>query len=931
MQRYQQKGKYMKKLQITFLILILTLGQLAGIRAATRLTSGDAVVNDNLGTTVAISGDYAVVGVPQDDGEGGADSGSVHIYKRSTTSWELEARLSPSDIDADDEFGHAVAISGDYVIVGVPKNADLGENTGSAYIFVRAPTGWIEQEKLFPDDLEQGDQFGFSVSIDGNTAVIGAYRSNDPLSDSGVVYVFVRNGDSWTQQAKIHTDDAKAFEWFGYSVAVSGDTLIAGAIRSNAEGEDSGAAYIFARNEGNWTQQAKLTGNNTKLRDEFGFSVAISGDFAIVGSPNNAERGAAYIFEREENVWSQKRNAVRKRMIGIDTQKGDQFGYSVSISGETALVGARTHEINEQPFGAAYTFQRQKPFWVPHAKLLASDKAESDLFGESVAISGDTLIVGAPSHSAGGPNSGAAYIFGRDEGSWLPQAKLFDTKTASEDQFGSAVSIDRDTAIIGAQQDDDAGRNSGAAYIFIRRKDDWIQQAKIVPTDGATGDVFGYAVGISGETSIIGAYGDDDASPEGGSAYIFVRNGTEWTQQAKFVVNETASLDHFGAAVAIDGDTAIVGAHGRDEVGIDSGAAYIFVRSGTAWTQQAKLIPDDGVEDDFFGFSVSISGDTAVVGAHGNDAVGIDSGAAYIFVRSGTTWTQQAKLTAGDAAIGDEFGYAVDINNADVIVGAWKDDHAGVDSGSAYVFVSTRLGWIQQAKLIASDAESNDEFGIAVSISRETAIVGAWLDDHPPGDPPDVPENHIDKGSVYTYLRNRLAWSEQKRVIAIGTRIFDQFGRSLAISGLYSVVGVHHADNAGSDAGAADMFDLIDLGLIPPGQPLGVDPSSLQLTTLGGLKTSLRQNYPNPFNPETWLPYTLAETADVTIRIYDVNGRLVRQLELGVLKAGNYLNKNQAAYWDGKDQFGGVVSSGIYFYTFTAGGFETTRRMVILK
>ena len=924
----------MKTFQTLLLILILGVGHAANSDAARRLTSGDAVANDNLGSHVAISGDYAIVGVERDDGEGGEDSGSVHIFKRGTTTWEIEARLASSDIEADDEFGSTVAISGNYAIVGVPRNADLGENTGSAYIFVRDPNGWTEQVKLLPGSTEVGDVFGFSVAIDGDTAVVGSHKSNEPFSDAGAVSVFVRNGANWTQQAKLHADDADPFEWFGYSVAISGNTIITGALRSNAKGEDSGAVYIFARSQNHWTQQAKLTGHNTKLRDRFGFSVAISGDFAIIGAPNNSEKGAAYIFEREQNIWTQKRNAVFRQMIARDTQKGDEFGYSVAISGDTAVIGARNGRIGDDSFGTAYIFQREKPFWVERTKLTASDGQISDQFGKTVSISGNSVIAGAPSHTAGGPSSGAAYIFKHEaETGWIQQVKLLDTKTASEDQFGTAVDISKNLAIVGARQDDDAGRNSGAAYLFERRKEDWIQQAKLVPSDGQTGDVFGYSVAISQETCIIGAYGDDDAAPEGGAAYIFVQSGINWIQQTKLIANDTRSLDHFGATVAIDGNTAIVGAHGRDETGLDSGAAYIFVRNGTAWTQQAKLTVNDGLEGDRFGFSASISGDTAIIGAPGHDAIGIDTGAAYLFVRSGGVWTHTAKLSAEDAAIGDEFGHAVDINNQNIISGAWKDDHAGIDAGSAYIFVLTRLGWVQQAKLLASDAETDDQFGVSVSISGDTALIGAWLDNHPvsPDIPDDDPANHIDKGSVYSFLRNGLAWGEQKRVSALGTSKFDQFGRSVSIDGLYAIAGVHQADNAGSDAGAADVFDVIDLGLLPPGQPLAVDPSA-KLTTLGWVKqTVLLQNYPNPFNPETWIAYHLATPADVTLTIYDTSGAIVRTINVGYQRATAYESKQKAIHWDGHNDLGEPVSSGTYFYHLQAGDYQSTKKMVILK
>ncbi len=260
--------------------------------------------------------------------------------------------------------------------------------------------------------------------------------------------------------------------------------------------------------------------------------------------------------------------------------------------------------------------------------------------------------------------------------------------------------------------DDDAGSESGSAYVFVRSGTTWSQQAKLTAFDAAAIDQFGYSVAISGDTAIVGAYGDDDAGSASGSAYVFVRSGTTWSQQAKLTALDAAASDQFGYSVAISGDTAIVGAYLDDDAGSASGSAYVFVRSGTTWSQQAKLTASDGAASDLFGYSVAISGDTAIVGAYGDDDAGSDSGSAYVFVRSGTTWSQQAKLTALDAAAVDCFGYSVAISGDTAIVGAYLDDDAGSASGSAYVFVRSGTTWSQQAKLTASDGAASDQFGI---------------------------------------------------------------------------------------------------------------------------------------------------------------------------------------------------------------------------
>ena len=199
-----------------------------------------------------------------------------------------------------------------------PGDATLGPDAGAAYVFIRKQTGWALQAKLIPSDGEPEDLFGFSVAMDGDTVIVGSHRSNVPGADAGSAYIFVRRGSDWIQQARLIANDANEFEWFGYAVAISGNTAIVGAIRSNTTGKDSGAAYIFVRNGDLWTQQAKLVGDNTEPRDNFGFSVAVSGDIVVIGSPGNTSTGSAYIFEREGAEWVQRRNRVRLRMFPYD-------------------------------------------------------------------------------------------------------------------------------------------------------------------------------------------------------------------------------------------------------------------------------------------------------------------------------------------------------------------------------------------------------------------------------------------------------------------------------------------------------------------------------------------------------------------------------------------------------------------------------------
>ena len=360
------------------------------------------------------------------------------------------------------------------------------------------------------------------------------------------------------------------------------------------------------------------------------------------------------------------------------------------------------------------------------AKINASDAEAYDNFGRSVSISGDYAIVGASGGDDDGSASGSAYIIMRSGSKWSQQAKLIASDAETGDHFGWSVSISGNYAIVGAIGNDSY---TGSAYIFMRSDTTWTQQAKLTATDAAANDNFGWSVSISGDYAVVGAHYDDDHGSESGSAYVFMRTDTTWSQQAKLNASDAAAYDYFASSISISGDYAIVGADRDDDGGTSSGSAYVFVRSDTTWSQQAKLNASDAETGDIFGESVSISGNYAIVGASGDDDGGSESGSAYVFMRSDTIWSQQAKLNASDATVWDRFGNSVSISGSYVIVGAVDDDHHGISSGSAYVFMRTDTTWSQQSKLNASDAAAEDLFGESVSISGDHAIVGASGDD----------------------------------------------------------------------------------------------------------------------------------------------------------------------------------------------------------
>ncbi|HKQ46449.1 MAG TPA: FG-GAP repeat protein [Phycisphaerae bacterium] len=382
------------------------------------------------------------------------------------------------------------------------------------------------------------------------------------------------------------------------------------------------------------------------------------------------------------------------KLTGSDAAASDQFGYSVSISASTAVIGAPFDDNSGgTDAGAAYVFTGSGAVWTEQAKLTPLDAAASDQFGFSVAVSGDTAVVGAYlDNHAGGSDAGSAYVFVRSGTTWTEQAKLIALDAQGSDWFGSTVAIDGDTIVIGAQREDPpGGTNAGAAYVFVRSGTVWTQQAKLTASDGAAQDRFGIAVAVHVDTTVIGAEADDQGLlMDTGAAYVFVRAGTSWSEQGKLTLLNAAANTFLGISAAVDGDTALIGANRDDLVGgADAGSAYVFTRSAGVWTQATGLSASDGAASDFFGDSVALSGNTALVGAAFDDIpAGSETGSAYVFFGAGNSWSEQDKLLASDAAATDYFGRSVALDGDIAIIGARQDDHAaGANAGAAYVFV----------------------------------------------------------------------------------------------------------------------------------------------------------------------------------------------------------------------------------------------------
>ena len=579
-----------------------------------------------------------------------------------------------------------------------------------------------------------------------------------------------------SQQAYLKASNTDANDYFGVSIAVSGDTVVVGAYQesSNATGVNgnqvdnsaaySGAVYVFVRSGATWSQQAYLKASNTGASDYFGKSVAISGDTVVVGADGEdsiaigvngnqsddsaANSGAAYVFVRNGTTWSQQ-----AYLKASNTEGGDWFGFSVSISGNTVVVGAPTEDSNAigvngdqannsaYMAGATYVFTRSGTTWSQQAYLKASNTGAQDEFGYSVAISGDTAVVGA-------------------------------------------IAEDSNATGVNGSQADNSAVDSGAAYAFTRNGMDWSQQAYLKASNTGAGDGFGF-VAVFEDTAVVGAPFEDSSATGvngnqadngatyAGAAYVFTRSGADWSQQAYLKASNTGGNDWFGGSVAISGDTVAGGAQSEDSnaTGVngnqtdnsaaDSGAAYVFTRSGATWSQQTYLKASNTGAGDEFGYAAAVSGDTVVMGAYAEDsnAAGVNgdqadnsasyAGAAYVFVPSGlnsapTDITLSNSRVAENQAVGTLVGTlsTTDPDAGDTFTYSFPCATPGVDD-SKFAISGGNLN-----TAAAFDYETKNSYAICV---RSTDAGSLSLDKNFTVSVTDVNEEVARNGGFNTY------------------------------------------------------------------------------------------------------------------------------------------------------------------------------------
>ncbi|WP_342768054.1 hypothetical protein [Thalassotalea euphylliae] len=380
-------------------------------------------------------------------------------------------------------------------------------------------------------------------------------------------------------------------------------------------------------------------------------------------------------------------------ILAKDGKAGDSFGYSAAIDGTTILVGAFKADIdNTTDAGAAYVFVeggkgQYQNGWHQQAKLVAEPAFAEDTLGGKVALNGDIAMLGVMRRDDKGKDAGAVVSFERTLSNWRQTQIITAPDAKPGDAFGQSIALTDKYLVIGAPRNDALGKDSGAAYIFLREHNTWRYQAKIKANDGVAGDLFGISVAIDGNTMLVGADLHDAKAENAGAVYVYRFDDNQWQQEAKLMASDGGKTDIFGVRVAISGDTALISAR-RDDIdslGVDAGSAYIFVREGKTWTEQVKLTSPDGYADDRFGRGVALSGDTAIISAMNHDANGTDTGAAYVYKKGQNGWGYANKIMAKHSMAGDRFGWNLDLSDGVAVITTPYHAANGNESGAVFI------------------------------------------------------------------------------------------------------------------------------------------------------------------------------------------------------------------------------------------------------
>lgn len=685
------------------------------ILSETELFPVSPAVNDQRGFAIAVDGEWMAIGARLEDlGSTLRNAGAVHLFLLEEGTWKEQASVTSSNPQENGQFGFAVSLRNGTLAVGEP-GAEGG--AGAAHIFVLNGSLWTQAPNV---EARFGDrQLGRSIAIDEEWLAVGAVSSHgDSL---GVVHL-LEKVEGWSPRASLGGDPAHPEERFGQSISLRDGTLAVGA--PGADGS-KGAAYVFELSDGAWSARVQLNDLSALEGDQLGYAVATNGQDVVVGAPTagSDNSGAAWVFHIADGDW---------RKLPGSGNPGAHLGYAVAIDGDRIAVGAPAPF--DGLFGSIRVFTRSAGVWSESDPLEGESAHPFDLVGFAVAVSGEWVIFGGALGDQGGHAAGSVSSFRCKPGKKCePRGEVAVAGDAAQEVLGISIAADGDLFAVGAHRRD---KTSGSVIVFRRAAKGWRQEARLTQL-GSTADKLGPEVAVAihrdaanGDLLVIGdpLGRPDSGSPFSGVVYLIRKKEETWTPEATLFLPFRHNGDAFGRSIATDGTTVVVGAR-NDPSGAPRGAAYAFERQDDdgPWSEGIQLVAPVPPGSSY-GVAVAVQGGTIVVGApHAQGA-----GRAYAFTfASRTGWGQPVELVRGEPD--DKFGTTVAIDGDTLAVGAPRHDVD--DSGAVYLFQRSGAGWhLRQSlpqdveePLPPQESHSQQGFGSAIALRNKNLVVGAPL------------------------------------------------------------------------------------------------------------------------------------------------------------------------------------------------------------
>lgn len=632
----------------------------------------------SFGSCVALHGTLALMGDFHEELGATPDVGVVYAFELQAGTWTQVQTLAPAGGPDGGGFGYSVDFGGDLAVIGAPLHDDAASQAGGVFFYRRVAGLWIPVDSWVEPGAPKWYRLGTAVAISGTRALAFAEDLDSTIHhaapENGDLVAFEFDGTQW-DRTQVIAGPPGSRDRFGAEVVLRGDH----AVTTSTGFADGFGLWLHQLDRGpaGWTiRRSDLVGAKQRANTlDVGLAVG-AGGAALLSHHDDASlllRLAPWTLAE-----------VPGQLAGASGSA--TMGSTVAVDGQRIVAGAPAEMQAGLRPGAAFVYERSSGTWASAARLLASDGQHQDKFGSSVGVSGDWLVVGAPGRDSIATGMGAAYVFEWTGTAWAERQELLPPDGAANDQFGAAVAIAGDRLVVGAPTHDLPAGNAGGAYLYQRSGATWSLAKILSPLALQAGDNFGTSVAISGDRVVVGAPRDDGAWTDRGLAYLFEYDGSDWPVVTELVPDSNSYIETAGSAVAIDGEVIVVGAHSMDGVVASSGGAHVYERVNGTWSEVKRLYVRDAAVSDWLGWSVAVRGDRILLGALNSDPGVTDAGAAYLWLRDWDGWRQAQKIWASDATYLDGFGSGVGLGADFAAIGARFQDAPNNNSGSVYVF-----------------------------------------------------------------------------------------------------------------------------------------------------------------------------------------------------------------------------------------------------